>query len=109
MKRIATLLAVVLLMGVGYCSAAPAFADPAFAAGTESALMPAERTMPRPSDNIRAKAIRMSYLTETADGYMRVAYEDPEIIVEYYDDHMDYIGGGTVEKELLNGTPVCGQ
>ena len=109
MKRIATLLAVVLLMGLGYCSAAPDVANLAFAAETESALVPAERTMPLPTDNLRARWIRTSYLAETADGYMRVAYEDPEIIVEYYDDHMDYIGGGTVEKELLNGTPVCGQ
>ena len=100
MKRIATLLAVVLLMGLGYCSAAPDFANPAFAAETESALVPAERTMPLPTDNLRARWIRTSYLAETADGYMRVAYEDPEITVEYYDDQMNYISGGTVEKEL---------
>ncbi|MBQ9015772.1 MAG: leucine-rich repeat domain-containing protein [Firmicutes bacterium] len=95
MKKIVALLAVVLVIGACCISASPAFA-----AGEGSALTPAERTMPRPVDNARAKRIAESYLTRTADGYMRVAYDDPEIVVEYYDDQMDYISGGTLALEL---------
>lgn len=61
--------------------------------------------MPRPVDNVRTGYIRKSFLTETGDGYMRVAYdksdaENPEILVEYYDAQMNYLSGGTMALEL---------
>lgn len=99
MKKIAALLAVVFFVGVCWCSA-----PPAFAAG-DSALTLSDRTMPRPVANVQTRLIKKSYLAETEDGFMRVAYdtsdsENPEIVVEYYDDQMNYLRGGTVPIEL---------
>lgn len=99
MKKLVSLLAVVFLLGVCYFSAPPAFA------AEDPALTLSDRTMPLPVDNTRSHWITMSYLTKTADGYMKVASDaavsdEPQIFVEYYDDQMNYISGGTLQMEL---------